>query len=352
MQSDTDDNNAILRAAVAGYGAYGRLHARKYLEHPEVRLVAIADPDPEKLRIARADLPGIRTVRDPGELAGLADLASIVAPATHHRFIARRLLEGGVHLLVEKPFTASLAEARDLAELAAARGRVLQPGYLERFNRTLGELRARLPPPRYVEARRLTRWRDRGTDVNVIMDLMIHDIDMLLVITDSPVTRIQARGVRVFSDHWDVANAQLHFANGCVANLTASRASPEPERRMHVFSDCACALADIDAGTLQLHQRREGASGVVTECRFRHRGDPLASEIDAFVQAVRNRRSPLVTAADACRALGVAERITGLMEQDADVVTRTAAPLTNSERAIAYLLRQHDRSRQQHRPHS
>lgn len=347
MQLDANHDNP-LRAAVAGYGAYGRLHARKYREHPGVRLVAIADPDPARLRAARAELPGVRTVGEPEALIGLADLASIVVPATSHHDVARRLLEGGVHLLVEKPFTASLAEASDLSALAIAHECVLQPGYLERFNCTLRELRARLPQTRYAEARRLTRWRDRGTDVNVIMDLMIHDIDLLLAINDSPVTRIEARGVRVFSNHWDVANAQLHFANGCTANLTASRASPAPERRLHVFSDHACALADIDTGTLQLHERESGTSGAITERRFHYQGDPLAAEIDAFVQAVRNGTPPPVTSADACRALAIAERITELMEQDTDVLARTAVPLTNAERAIAYLQKRNGHAARHH----
>ncbi|HEX7046729.1 MAG TPA: Gfo/Idh/MocA family oxidoreductase [Gammaproteobacteria bacterium] len=344
------DSSSPLRAAVVGYGAYGSLHARKYLEHPGVRLVAVVDCNPARLCAARNELPGVKTFNDPDALIGLADIASVVVPATRHHAIARRLLEGSTHLLVEKPFTASLAEARELSSIAEAHERVLQPGYLERFNRTLSELRARLPSPRYVEARRLTRWRDRGRDVNVVMDLMIHDIDMLLALTDSPVTHIQARGVRVFSDQWDVVNAQLHFVNGCVANLTASRASPESERRLHVFSEHACALADIDTGTLHLHQRKDGASGVITECRFRRHGDPLADEIDAFVQAVRLHHPPPVTAMDACCALNVAERITELMEPDDDLLTRTSAPLTNSERAIAYLLQQRDHARPRHHP--
>lgn len=327
-----------LRAAVVGYGAYGRLHARKYQQHPDVDLAAIVDSSEERRRQAETDMPGVATLATPDELAQLADIASVVVPARHHYRIASPLLEAGLQLLVEKPFTASLHEAHQLIAQAERRSAILQPGYLERFNLTLGELREHLPGPRYVEARRLTNWRGRGADVSVVHDLMIHDIDMLLEIVDSTVTHIEARGAKIVSDHWDVATARLIFANGCIANLTASRASPSAERRLHVFSDDACALADIDGGEMLVHQRSDIAPGVMTERRFCRHEDPLAAEIDSFVQAVRHHAVPLVSADDACRAMEIADWIVAAMEDDADIVTSTTMPMTNSEHAIAYLL--------------
>src|SRR5690606_26845941 len=154
---------------------------------------------------------------------------------------------------------------------------------------------------RYLEARRMTRWSARALDVDVVMDLMIHDIDMLLELTEEPIVELRASGVKVFSEHWDVANACLTFANGSTANLTASRASLRPERRLHVFAESACALANIDDGLMLLH-RREG-QGLATERRFCRHEDPLAAEIDAFVRSVRYNTPAPVSAGDGCRAV-------------------------------------------------
>lgn len=340
METNNEDS---LRAAIIGFGAYGRLHARKYWHHPHALLAAIVDRDPARREQAKQEFPGVVTAADLDEVVDRIDVASVVVPAGLHHPIASRLLDAGIHLLVEKPFTTSLEEAHDLIALAQSKGITLQPGYLERFNLTLGELREHLPGPRYVEARRLTSWRGRGADVSVILDLMIHDIDMLLEIVDAPVTDIQARGVKIVTDHWDVANAQLHFANGCIANLTASRASPVPERRLHVFSEDACALADVDGGEMLVHQRSAIKPEVMTERRFCRHEDPLGAEIDAFVQAVRRNATPLVTADDACRAMDIANRIVAAMEHDAGILDRTAVPLTDSNRAIAYLLERGDK---------
>lgn len=330
-------NDAPLRAAVIGYGAYGRLHARKYRLHPAVELVAIVDRDATRLRLAAREFPGVPRFErvDP---ANPPDIASIVVPAHAHQASAMPLLRAGSHLLIEKPFTTSARAARQLMHEADLRHLVLQPGYLERFNGTIRELQRHLPAPRYIEARRLTSWRGRGGDVSVVLDLMIHDIDMVLALVDTPITDIQARGVQVVTGHWDVANARLYFANGCIANLTASRASPAPERRLHVFTDDACALADLSSGEILVHRRDPEAAGVMTEHRYAQLHDPLGAEIDAFVAAVQNHAPPPVSGADACRALEVAERIVEAMEDDADLLSNTAAPFTDSEQAIAYLL--------------
>lgn len=330
-------NDPPLRAAVVGYGAYGRLHARKYRLHPEVELVAVIDRDAARLRLAERELPGVRLLEEV-DPADLPDIASIVVPAHWHHASAVPLLVAGVHLLIEKPFTTSPRLAGQLLNEAERRGLTLQPGYLERFNGTVRELQRHLPAPRYVEARRLTSWRGRGGDVSVVLDLMIHDIDMVLALVDAPVTDIQARGVRIVTGHWDVANARLYFANGCIANLTASRASPSPERRLHVFTDEACALADLGNGEILVHRRDANDAGVMTEHRYAQHEDPLGAEIDAFVASVRGRALPPVNGRDACRALEIAERIVEAMEDDHDLLSHTLAPFTDSERAIAYLL--------------
>jgi predicted dehydrogenase len=326
-----------LNVAVIGYGQFGRLHARKYQSMAGTTLASVVESNPERRELAETENPGTVVYASVDELLrnNSPQIASVVVPAKQHYEAALQLLGAGVHTLVEKPLASTLAQARALAELAQKSSLVLQPGHLERFNHTLAELRARLPHWHYLEARRMTRWSARATDVDVIMDLMIHDIDMLLELTDAPIVEIHARGVKVFSEHWDVASAQLTFGNGSTASLTASRASLQPERRLHVFADSACALANIDDGLMLLH-RREG-DGLATDRRFCRHEDPLAAEIGAFVHAVRHEESPLVTAEDGCRAVEIAERIGKAIEHDQELLNRISTPMPDAEQATAYL---------------
>lgn len=338
--------NIQQQSAVIGYGSFGRMHARKYLELPGVRLAGIVDNRAARREVAAQELPGIPVFPDIGSLLETCDieLASVVVPATAHFDISRQLLEAGTHLLVEKPLTTDPRSALTLDTLASRRELVLQPGYLERFNDTLEKLHTLIPSPRYIEARRMTSWRDRGTDVDVIMDLMIHDIDMLLELVTSPLVEIQAHGSRIFSGTWDVANARLVFANGCVANLTASRASPQPERRLHIFAPEACALTDIDSGRILVYQRNKpahihkapGNTVRTTEYRCRN-NDPLREELLSFVCAVRDHKPPLVTAHDACRAIEIALHISEFIENDDALMDRLAHSFTDAAHALAYL---------------
>ncbi|MGQ9426111.1 Gfo/Idh/MocA family protein [Gilvimarinus sp. F26214L] len=327
----------ILSAAVIGYGQFGQVHARKYAQMQQCRLTGIVDSDPARRALARRAHPRARVYARLDEL--LAEhppqLASVVVPAARHWSVTAQLLEAGIHVLVEKPLAHQLKQARALVRMAEAKGLVLQPGHLERFNHTLAELHERLPRWRYLEARRMTRWNARALDVDVVMDLMIHDIDMLLALTDQPVSELHASGVKVFSEHWDVAHASLTFADGSTASLTASRASLQPERRLHVFAESACALANIDDGLMLLH-RRDG-DGLSTERRFCRHEDPLAAEINAFVRSVRNGRPALVSARDGCRAVDIAEQIGRAIEHDHELLNRVARPMVDEEQAIAYL---------------
>lgn len=328
---------APLRVAVVGYGQFGRFHSFKYRDLAGAALTSVVDCDPQRRALAAAEHPGIDTFSDVETLLREShpQAASVVVPAGEHFAAANQLLKAGVHTLVEKPLASELRQARDLVGLAKENRLILQPGHLERFNHTLAELRTRLPQWRYLEARRMSRWSARATDVNVVMDLMIHDIDMLLELTDEPLVDIQARGVKVFSEHWDVANAQLVFANGSTANLTASRVSLSPERRLHVFGESACALANIDDGVMLLHRRE--AQGLATDKRFCRHEDPLAAEIGAFVEAVRTGEPPLVTASDGYRAVEIADRIGQAIECDSELLNRVSMPMPDSEQAIAYL---------------
>lgn len=330
-------SNSILRAAVVGYGSYGRLHARKYLQHAEAELTAVVDTDPARRRLAREELPGTVVLDTLIGLDVYANIASVVSPASTHHAIACELLEHDMHLLVEKPFTVLPQQASDLLHSASAHELVLQPGHVERFDATLAALSARLPDPRYIEARRLTCWRARGGDTDVVLDLMIHDIDHVLTLVDSRVVDVHAHGIRVFSDYWDVCNAQLNFANGCVANLTASRASPMSERRMHVFARNACMLADGPYNRILLHERDTATNHIHSREHDWRPTDSLAAEVDDFIQTIRHHRKARVPAEAGYRAVEVATCITDAMESDARLVDRISAPLTDSSHAITWL---------------
>lgn len=318
-------------------GYYGRFHAAKYCLLDDAGLAAVADVDPESRSRAAAEFD-IPVHADYRELAAAVDAVSIVTPAASHFEIARFFLQHGIHVLVEKPLAVSLEQARELIALAGRHRCVLQPGHLERFNSALQDLHLRLDNPCYLESCRLTLNGQRGMDVNVVLDLMIHDIDLALSFMAAPVTEISARGVKVFSDTWDVANARLRFANGSIANITASRAGPQAERRLHLFQDHACALSDLGNGKTVIYQLDEGGEQRISTRQVRLPAeDPLQREIAAFLSAVLNGSEPPVTATDGLRALDIALRIIDAIEHDAELPARLNTIHTSSNDAIAYL---------------
>ncbi len=229
-------DSPVLRAAVIGAGYLGRFHAQKWASLTGCRLVAIADPS-EAVRAALAQELGVEAVADWRALLGRVEAVSIAAPTALHHPIALACLEAGLHVLVEKPVTTTVAEARELIEAAARRQRVLQVGHLERFNAAVLAIEGIVTRPRFIESHRLAPFRQRGTDVSVVLDLMIHDIDLIQSIVRSPLTAVDAVGSSVFSDDLDIANARLRFASGCVANVTASRVSLKTERKLRLFQD-------------------------------------------------------------------------------------------------------------------
>ena len=225
------DNTATLRAAVVGVGYLGRFHAQKYAAIDGVQLVAVADPG-EAARQNVARETGCRAEADWRALLGKVDLVSIATPTPYHYEVAKAFLEAGAHVLVEKPITTTVAEAKDLIAVAAANGRLLQVGHLERFNPAVLALDGLLTRPRFLESHRLAPFKARGTDVSVVLDLMIHDIDLVQHLVGQPLVEVSAVGAQVFSDDLDIANARLTFADGCVANVTASRVSMKMERKL------------------------------------------------------------------------------------------------------------------------
>ncbi len=307
-----------VRTAVIGVGYLGRFHAQKYATLPRSRLVAVVDADPEVRERVAAEV-GCRAVADFREILGEVDAVSIATPTPAHYDIARECLDRGIHVLVEKPITETLDEARGLVEVAASRGRILQVGHLERFNPAIRALEGTLGIPRFVESHRLAPFKERGTDVNVVLDLMIHDIDLIQSLVRAPIVSIDAVGTSVFSAGLDIANARIRYANGCVANTTASRISMKMERKLRLFQDDAYVSIDLQQKVLTIVRKPPEGSGatlgqVSIEERSYEQGDALRLEIEAFLETVCGERPPVVTGEDGLRALETALRITELVQ--------------------------------------
>ena len=306
-----------IRAAVIGAGYLGRFHAQKWAALPGATLVAVADPDPAARARIGAELGG-EVVADWRALLGRVEAVSIATPTPLHHAIARDCLAAGVHVLLEKPMTSTAAEARELIAVAAANGRVLQIGHLERFNAAVQAIETLVTEPRFIESHRLAPFRQRGTDVSVVLDLMIHDIDLIQSVVRSPLVAVEAIGSSVFSDDLDIANARLRFASGCIANVTASRVSLKTERKLRLFQDDAYLSLDLQQKILTVI--RKGAAPAAGELpqvaideRSYEQSDALALQIAAFADSIRTGRSPLVGGEQGLAALETALRIATLV---------------------------------------
>ncbi len=298
-----------LNIGVIGAGHFGRYHALKVAASDRTTLIGVHDPDAERARTVGWEVGAPPLPLD--ALIKAADAVIIAAPAAAHHALAAGALRAGRHVLVEKPITATLAEADDLAALAAKQGLVLQVGHLERFSAGHGAVAGRIGRPVYLEAVRIAPFKPRGTDVSVILDLMIHDIDLVLSLVDSPVESVDAVGAAVSSDHEDIANARIRFENGAVATITASRVSFRTERRMRIFAGDGYMAVDFAARRLTLVGRgigtpAPGLPGFGTETASWEDHDALAAEHAAFVASVLDGAPVLVDAAAGRRALAVA----------------------------------------------
>ncbi len=311
-----------IRAAVIGTGYPGRFHAQKYAAAPGCTLVGVVDPRKEVREAVAAEM-GTNGFADHRELLGQVDAVSVVTTTPAHYAIARDFLEAGAHVLVEKPITETVRQAQSLIDIAAARGRILQVGHLERFNPAIVAAESRLRGARFIECQRLAPFKERGTDVNVVLDLMIHDIDIVQSIVGRPVESIEAVGTPVFSGAVDIANARLRFEGGCVANVTASRVSLKTERKMRVFRDDAYLSIDLQQRILTVIGKRAGGPApgelpVTIEESSYDQGDALRAEIHSFLDCIREGKPPLVSGEDGLRALDIAIRITGMLTKGAD----------------------------------
>lgn len=296
-----------LRVGVVGVGHIGKNHARLYAELAGARFTAIYDLDTEKARQLAREF-GTTAAGSLEEFAERVDAASVATPTQSHFEVARPLLECGKHLLIEKPIADAPAHATQLAEMAAARQLVLQVGHVERFNPVLSALEERLTHPRFIEAHRLSPYPNRSTEIGVVLDLMIHDLEIILHLVRSRVQTIDAVGVPVLSRGEDIANARIRFEDGCVANITSSRISPERMRKIRVFQEDAYLSLDYQNQTGEIHRR--SATGIAREEVEIEREEPLKRQLAAFIDCASTGNAPRVSGFQATAALELAVEIT------------------------------------------
>jgi predicted dehydrogenase len=299
----------LTRVAVVGVGALGQHHARILADLDGVQLVGVCDTNEERAAEVAAR-HGIRALPGLDEVADAADAVAVAVPTMSHHRVARRLLELGRDVLLEKPMTTTLQEADDLIELAENRRAVLQIGHIERFNPAVEILRREVREPRFIEVHRLGAFSPRSLDVDVVLDLMIHDLDIILSLDGSEVVQVDAVGVPVLTDKVDIANARLRFSSGLIANLTASRVSSDKVRKFRVFAPRTYISADFAAREAQVSRLEPGPGmpRIVVE-RSAAPGDddePLRRQLVAFVAAVRSRGTPAVPGTAGRRALALA----------------------------------------------
>ena len=315
------------RAAVVGVGHFGRHHARILAAAPDVDLVAVADLDSDRAQAVAADV-GAAGVRDLQDVDPALDGVVVAVPTKDHVRVALPLLEAGVAVLVEKPIAASIPEADRLIAAAAASGATLAVGHTERHNPAVAAGLPLISAPRFIEVHRLAGFQPRSLDIDVVFDLMIHDLDVVLACVGSMPVSVEAIGVPVLSARIDIANVRLRFADGCIANLTASRISRDRVRKLRVFQPHA--LVSVDYAEQQVEVWKVGTGedeqvGIDRDPVGVVNAEPLALELADFVRAARRRTPPCVTGADGRRALALAQRIAEAMTGAGDLPPQGAA---------------------------
>ncbi len=311
---------STLRVAVIGVGHLGRHHARILASLPGVTLAGVCDTDAARAHQV-ASGAGCAIIEDPGVLPGLVDAVTIAVPTAAHARVALPLIERGVSVLLEKPLARTLDEADAILSAAARSGALVAVGHTERFNPAVEAARPLLRDPRFVEVHRLGAFPDRSLDIDVVFDLMIHDLDIVLSVVDSEVAAVDAVGVPVLSPRIDIANVRLRFASGCIANLTASRISRERVRKIRFFQPDSYVSIDYTAQELEVWRLVRADSGPPSIQGGKlpvSAGEPLQRELADFVEAVRQRREPGVPGREGRRALALADQITRAMTVTTD----------------------------------
>ncbi len=295
-----------VRVAVVGVGHLGSEHARIYFRMKEASLAGVVDSAEERVsKIGKKYRT--ESFTDYSHLFGKVEAVSIAVPTNLHYRIAKDFLERGIHVLLEKPITQTLNQAEKLISLCQRKKVILQVGHIERFNSALQKLERQVKNPRFIECHRLSPYQERGIEVGVVLDLMIHDIDIILNLVKSPIRRIEAIGVKVLSPHEDIANARIIFTNGAVANVTSSRISREKMRKMRIFERDSYTSVDFLHQTISTYRR--AASGIVRETPAIKKVEPLKLELRHFINCVLKKRKPLVSGTPAKEALQIALQI-------------------------------------------
>ena len=302
----------MLNTAVVGVGYLGKFHAQKYAGLDDSRLIGVVDIDREKGEKVANEL-GTKYFEDFNEILDIVDAVSIVVPTVNHYKTAKPFLERGVHVLLEKPFAAKIEEAEILEQIAREKKVCLQIGHLERFNPVFVEFKQLIDKPKFIEHVRIAPFPKRGTDVDVVMDLMIHDIDMVLDVVREYPDSVESTGVKIITEKVDLANARLRFPSGCIADLTASRVSDKSERKMRIFQSGLYLSLDYATGQAR---KLEVKKGVISDPEnlspktFQlEKGDSLLAEIKSFLFSVQERKKPRVSAIDGLNAMRVAWQI-------------------------------------------
>jgi predicted dehydrogenase len=309
------------RLAVIGAGQFGKNHCRAVHESPRAQLCAVVDTDMARAAELAA-LYGAEALADAGRLAGQVDAAIVAAPTTVHEEIGRMLAALGIDILVEKPITPDLASAGRLIEAAERHGRILQVGHIERFNPAVTELERRATLPLFFEIHRLNLFSPRSLDVDVVLDLMIHDVDIVLALARAEPVEIRAAGISILSPKVDIANVRLQFPNGCVANLTASRVSTERVRKLRLFQPRQYLSLDYGRQDLAIFSVGEDRQ-IGFEQAPVTKAEPLKLQLDAFLDSVETRNSPKTSGYAARQSLGAALAILDKIEEHSQVVSRS-----------------------------
>ena len=306
-----------LKCAVIGTGYLGKFHAEKYASLENCELVAVVDVNEQAAKEV-AEKNGAEALTEYSSLLGNVDAVSIVVPTSLHHSVSRDFLNAGAHVLVEKPITVTVEEADELIAIAKEKNVILQVGHLERFNPAVMGL-DKEEKPLFIEAHRLSPFNPRANDVSVVLDLMIHDIDIILALIDSDIKSIDASGTAVLTQGTDIANARITFTNGCVANVTASRISMKMERKMRMFRPSSYISVDFQNKVLTKHKTGDkemfpGVPEIVSEESVFENGDALLEEIIHFVDCIKTGKNALVSGMAGRRALKTAIEITTLLE--------------------------------------
>jgi len=306
-----------VRVGVVGVGHLGYHHARLYASMDDVSLVGVVDADSERARSVASEFATRPFSSVDALIAAGVDAVSVAVPTASHHDVAVSLLDAGVDVLVEKPIATTSIEARAMLARSKEKGRVLQVGHVERFNGAVIALMSAIKRPRFIECHRLSPFPNRGHDVSVVHDLMIHDLDIVIALDGTEVESVDAIGVPVFSTAEDIANARIRFASGCVANLTASRVSMEQMRKIRIFEENAYVSTNYSAQEVLVYRKKSGvlAAGaslmesIAIDNLDVRKEEPLRLELAAFMECVRDRARPLVAGEDGLRALELAERV-------------------------------------------